>query len=722
MATMTDSDAAIEPVLRLLARVRREARLWVWVESLAILALAAAAIVWGTLALDWLIEPPAWARGTALAAAAAVVAWLVATRLVARLAAPLSDRSLALAVERRLPQYGDTLSTAVTLLEGEGDPVDPELARRTTSVAARLAERAESRAIFRRGRLVAVAVAGLAAAASVGGLMALRPTVAALWARRVLLLEEVPWPRRVHLAAEGFTSGVRKVARGSDLDLLVRVTADGPLPAVVELRSRVPEGSWQTVRMGTRGAGDTDGRTFGHVLPALGEDLELEIRGGDARLRGLLLDVVEPPRLATATIRCTLPDYLGGGRREPPASRVVPVPRGSKVDVTLEATKPLAEATLWARFADDEHVDDESATKPAAHATAAGRLLASRSADDPPGTTLSAVIEALDADCTLLASFTDADGITNREPITLVLAAVPDEPPRVAVRLAGISTAVTPAATLPIVGTLADDHGLAGAAVTLAKGGEPLTVPIPRIRGGEPLVEIPAERPELVPLAPLEPAVGDRLTVAVTARDGCTLTGGPNLASSETFSLEVVTPEALQAMLEAREVLLRRRFEAAIEDLARARRRLDDPGEDGTQRAVGGLAEAATRAGGEAGEIAAAFRGIRDELANNALLTPELETRLVIQIAEPLAAAVAGPLATLAEACRADDAGEPLPADLEPPADAAIAALEAVLGRMLELESFNEVLEQLRGVIEAQERIRRDTLKRQRQRARELLE
>jgi len=53
---------------------------------------------------------------------------------------------------------------------------------------------------------------------------------------------------------------------------------------------------------------------------------------------------------------------------------------------------------------------------------------------------------------------------------------------------------------------------------------------------------------------------------------------------------------------------------------------------------------------------------------------------------------------------------------------AAIAALEAVLGRMLELESFNEVLEQLRGVIEAQERIRRDTLKRQRQRARELLE
>jgi hypothetical protein len=41
---------------------------------------------------------------------------------------------------------------------------------------------------------------------------------------------------------------------------------------------------------------------------------------------------------------------------------------------------------------------------------------------------------------------------------------------------------------------------------------------------------------------------------------------------------------------------------------------------------------------------------------------------------------------------------------------------------MLELESFNEVVERLRGVIEAQEKIRRDTLERQRQRARELLE
>ena len=45
-----------------------------------------------------------------------------------------------------------------------------------------------------------------------------------------------------------------------------------------------------------------------------------------------------------------------------------------------------------------------------------------------------------------------------------------------------------------------------------------------------------------------------------------------------------------------------------------------------------------------------------------------------------------------------------------------------VLERMLELESVNEVIERLRGVIRVQEEIRRETLERQRKRGREALE
>jgi hypothetical protein len=710
MATSESRVAPIERLRRMLARVRREARAWVWVESLTWLAVAAALLFWATLGLDWLLEPPAWARACAAATAVAVMFWLVATRLVGRLAAPLSDRALALAVERRVPGCGDTLSTAITLAEAGGEPVDVDLAGRTTAAAATLAGGISTRAVFRRGRLLTMALVGAAAAASVAGLVAARPAVATTWARRLALLDDTPWPRRVSLEAEGFAAGVRKVARGSDVDILARATATGPLPEVVELRTRAAGEPWRTVRMGTRGGGDDGSQTFGHLLEAVGGDLELEIRGGDARLRGLVLDVVEPPALAEATIRCTLPDYLGGGRRDPPASRLVAVPRGSRLEVTFRATKPLAAARIVGRFADQP----------------AEVVLAAREPPTPPADAISAEIPLLDADGTLTASFIDTDGIAAREPITLALTAVPDEPPRLAVRLADISTAVTPVARLPIVGTLADDHGLVEAAVSLGRGeagGPPTVVPLPRVRGGELLVEFAPERPEVLQLEPLGLAVGDRLTAVVTARDGCPLAGGPNVGSGETWTLEVVSPEALVAMLEAREVLLRRRLEASIEDLTTARRGLDQAtGDDGGPRAAARLGEATARAAGETGEIAAAFRGIHGEFANNGLLTPELQTRLVEQIAEPLVAVGAGPLAALAESCREAARGDVAAADLAARADAALAALRSVLARMLELESFNEVVERLRGVIEAQERLRRDTLERQRQRARELLE
>ena len=327
MASVTTPPAAaIEPLLRLLARVRREARAWVWIESLAVLAIAAAAIFWTTLALDWLIEPPAWTRGVAVVAAVAGILWLVATRLVSRLATPLPDRALALALERRNPQCGDTLSTAISLAAAAAEPVDAELAVRTTAAAAALARDVSARNVFRRGRLVTVALAGVAAAASVAGFALARPDLAGIWARRLARFEDVPWPRRVQLTAEGFVGGVLKAARGGDVDLLVRATATGPLPELVELRSRTAGGGWRTVRMGTRGGADDDEQIFGHLLEAVGDDLEIEIRGGDARLRGLRLDVVEPPAVAAATIRTTLPDYLPTFPRWPakPLSKAVP--------------------------------------------------------------------------------------------------------------------------------------------------------------------------------------------------------------------------------------------------------------------------------------------------------------------------------------------------------------------------------------------------------------
>ena len=106
------------------------------------------------------------------------------------------------------------------------------------------------------------------------------------------------------------------------------------------------------------------------------------------------------------------------------------------------------------------------------------------------------------------------------------------------------------------------------------------------------------------------------------------------------------------------------------------------------------------------------------EFDNNQLITPELEARLIAQIADPLSALAKQDLPALAGACRAGTARR----ELVRRADEVLARMRAVLDKMMELESFNEVVELLRGMIRTQEQIRAETLEQQKRRAREALE
>ncbi|MFM7292057.1 MAG: hypothetical protein ACKO6B_12625, partial [Planctomycetia bacterium] len=680
------------------------------------------------------------------------LAILVSRKLIGRLAAHLGDPHLAVMVERAHPSFRDSLSTTIELLAGPAADVNPTLLARTAAEATAHLGQVRPERIFRRRQLVTLAFAAIAALGSVAALAVARPAVAGLWVRRLPLLADEPWPRRVRLAVEDFPGGVRKVARGSDVDVIVHAQAE-QLPEVVDLRWRPatgrstglraagePRRGWHTDRMGARGGAVADGQAFGHVLKGVNESLDLEIRGGDARLKPLRLEVLEPPALETLRITATPPAYLGNTPREMPAARVVQVPRGAAVEIACTATKPLSAATMVAVAAGDAAASAETvlATVPTSDATGGSGRAGGFGLPTAPARVIVGRIAALDADCSVVVRFTDTDGLVNREPVTFTLSAVPDEPPQVAVRLFGISTAVTPNARVPLAGTISDDHGLGAAAVRLKVADATETpLPLTRVRTGDAVVEIPVEAAEIVELEPLGLAAGRTLELAVTATDTCTLAGGPHTGTSDVWSLAVVTPEALVAMLEAREIILRRRYESCVADLTQARdsfatRRRDGGPEretDGTgaaDRAAGdagaveaaGLGEATSRAAGETRELAEAFRGIRLEFDNNRLLTPELETRLIAQIADPLSSLATQELPALAAACRAGTRRE----ELLRRADLVLARMRAVLDKMMELESFNEVLELLRGVIRTQEQIRGETLEQQKRRAREALE
>jgi len=709
----------LSPVHSLFERLRRRARRWMQAETIALVCIGCAVFFWATLAVDWLIEPPVAARAAALAVAALGVAWIVATKLVGRMRVPLPDRDLAVLVERHHPDFADSLSTVI---DRSGDAADPDLVARTARAAVERLPSIRPERLFREGLLARLLLAGLAGLATIGMLARQSPTTASVWAHRMLMLRDEPWPRQTSLEAMGFEKGVRIVARGSDVDVLAR--AGGKVPEIVDLRMRSADGG-RTERMGTRGGATDEGQLFGHVIEGVRDDTQLTIRGGDARLDGLVLKVLDPPALEKLEIAYTLPAYLGGGRREAPPSGIVQIPRGSAVEISCVATKPLSKAEMLSRSAIGGGTAAATESAPTVIATLSGTGSTRR---------IAASIPALDSDLSIAVNLTDIDGLSNLKPVGFRIVAAADEPPQVAVRLLGISTAVVPKARLPFVGVITDDHGLGTAEVRIARAaagsaragdsqapGPTTTMPVRRVSAGMPRLELTDAAPETVPLEPLGLVVGDTLTTSISAADTCTLDGEPNSASSDTWTLQVVSPEALAAMLEARELMLRKRFENVLQELTLAREALAAAADPAP--AAGRTGEAVARATGETGEIAEAFLLIRREFDNNGLMTPELDTRLFAQIAAPLGEIASADLPRLEEECRRASAAAAVPQrPLLPQIDAVIQRMRAVLDRMMELETFNEVVELLRSAIRTQEEIRTETLRRQKARGKALLE
>lgn len=91
---------------------------------------------------------------------------------------------------------------------------------------------------------------------------------------------------------------------------------------------------------------------------------------------------------------------------------------------------------------------------------------------------------------------------------------------------------------------------------TAQTGNPPDQLPGGNQTGGEQQFVDPTNPFQLVP--------GETVQLTIVAVDACTLDGEPNQGRSQVFTLEVVTPERLRAMLAGRELALRKRFEEQI--------------------------------------------------------------------------------------------------------------------------------------------------------------
>ncbi len=754
MATETKpAKTALDPAIEsLLARLRRRIRAYVVADGVATAVLALAAGFWLSLGLDWFFELPRPLRGLLLAALTAYVAWVVYRLLVARLLVPLQNRNMAVLLERHFDNFDDGLLTAVEMSELPEHAADfnREMLDHTRRAARSQVAEVQLTQVFNTAPLARRITLAAALAGSLVVFAVAAPEAMGVWTRRNLLFSRELWPRQTHLHVEGFGANGRvKMARGADWSLAVRADAapDRLIPEVVEVRYQTIEGVRGRENMSREGIvlpGQAEFQPYSHTFKSVLAPLEIYVFGGDDREGPYFLDVVEAPTISRMTLHCEYPAYMRRDPRDVPVSGLMQLPRGTRITIRAEANKPLVAAEVG------DVVEASTTTNRRIEiAQEIGRPLDRFELELPP----------LESDKILLFTLFDADGIKSLDSVRLAIAAVPDEPPQVNVGLRGIGTAITPSARLPMSGEISDDYGIIKVWFDYHVDEAPAQQrPVAASADGQEKLEVA----DVLEVGELELQPKQRFHVAVHAADSCALANGPNQGEGQRQVLDVVTPEQLRSMLEARELMLRRRFETIIAEFTDTRNllaglqltsappqpaapddakaagdaRQSDAGEDAAGESaapinvpVARVTQNVERSAHETLEVSDAFHGIREELVNNRIDTEELRIRLQEGVADPLKRIVDvrfGPLqeelkrladqlsdAEVAGATRTKAVAE---------MDAILVEMRQVLDKMLELETFNEVLDILREIIAEQENVTKETKDQQKSKARELLE
>jgi hypothetical protein len=305
-------------------------------------------------------------------------------------------------------------------------------------------------------------------------------------------------------------------------------------------------------------------------------------------------------------------------------------------------------------------------------------------------------------------------------------------------RLRGIGTAVTPIAKIPVEAIVTDDYGVDQLLISVIPNGDdgegkPATDAPKLSRDGQASTELDLR--DMVTdgrLTELQP--GDAISVLGEASDRYDL-GGQHLTRSEVFRLQIVTPEQLLALMERRELALRARLEQTIDETRNLRDTLDmirrrgfaveRESPDGTEPArqeqvrrlrVQQSGLQASKTAEELTGIAASLDDILREMQNNRIDSVDRSRRIGMGVRDPLKQIVEEPLQRLRDQIRkieqsvADpEIASGLTADAVQTAEDVLLRLTAVLDAMLDLESYNEILDIVRELIDDQQKLLEDT-------------
>ena len=364
---------------------------------------------------------------------------------------------------------------------------------------------------------------------------------------------------------------------------------------------------------------------------------------------------------------------------------------------------------------------------------------------------------AMPADSILRVYLEDTDDIVGSEPARVTIHGIVDQPPVVETELMAIGTSITRKATIPVSGIVTDDYGITAARfeyrIDDSEHGAPR--PFRHPPQDEPrefqLQRRPSEPFERFDVFPLGLSVGQELTLSVFAQDADDV-NGPHIGHGQRYRFQIVSTTEMLSILHQKELNLRKRFEQIISDVKgtrqdvilhrtriQERRTLVAAGPKAGRRgehqkelqtidtAVTACAERALHAirknANETISVEQSFRDLRDEMVNNAVDTSQMLSRIDNLIVAPLHAINVTDYPTVDEALGEFKLANELAEDPTSAIDACvddvtrlIERMERVLREMRKLETFQEALEMLKGIIEQQEQLIEKTKQEQKKR------
>lgn len=611
-------------VRRLLGAVRWRIRWLVLLEGIGLTLIAAMALFWLSLGIDYVPvkfgfeELSPTARLVILGCTAILLITVLVVVVGRRIFVSLQDRSMALLVERKYPQFSESLITAVESYAAQHPDAttghDDSLMQIAIEKADQIAREIDPRSVLNDahvGRNFYFVVAGLA---SLVGFALLNPDALRTAASRLYLLDDQTWPRESYLRWDSLKveydapvsgiaefvdpispagdfeaqsnnnppndSGVRaasvatqfRVGQGSTLNLTLAARSSQPAAETAIPPRRLPEscklyfqsadgnyGSQSLNKVGGPRAGWQSYRLQGAPLTTMTSDLNFSVLGGDFRLGPFQIVVVDQPIVTATRLDCVYPVYMQDENSLRGIARTIQwagkteLPFGTAVTIDVDCNKRLQK--VYAVDVNTEPADGQD------HALA---NVTSDGFEFP--------IPELVNPVTIQFYLVDSDGVISPSPHTISLSPITDQPPEVETMLAGIGSAITPNAVLPVVGTVTDDYDVDRLWLEIETTvTDTLITDVAVGRDGEFSTQYDFQEFAIAPGGFVLPTSGAEITLVLKASDRFNLGEGPNVGIGDQYTLSVVSPSQLLQVLEQLEVGQRKRLELIFNEVSDVR-------------------------------------------------------------------------------------------------------------------------------------------------------